>query len=199
MGGLRAVGLWRGGVGEQPEAERAKGSPMPNRSDSADEIWPIDTGESPKRKESPQVETEGSAVAIGIDAAVVADHHVMVRQRETRGPGTVLEEFHVAPTLVGMERLSKKLSAYPGALAVAEPTSMTWLPLALAPRGRRRLRPQQASVESHAARGRGGGTPEAIVMCCPLLHGEQGATDSIRGLSPSRSFGAETEGGGRTG
>ena len=78
------------------------------------------------------MENEGSAVAIGIDAAVVADHHVMVRQRETRGPGTVLEEFRVAPTLVGMERLSKKLSAYPSALAVAEPTSMTWLPLALA-------------------------------------------------------------------
>ena len=76
--------------------------------------------------------TEGSAVAIGIDAAVVADHHVMVRQRDAQGPGTVLEEFTVAPTLVGMGRLAKKLSAYPGALAVAEPTSMTWLPLALA-------------------------------------------------------------------
>ncbi len=76
--------------------------------------------------------TEGSAVAIGIDAAVVADHHVMVRRRETQGPGTVLEEFRVAPTLVGMDRLAKKLSAYPGAVAVAEPTSMTWLPLALA-------------------------------------------------------------------
>jgi hypothetical protein len=78
------------------------------------------------------VGTEGSAVAIGIDAAVVADHHVMVRQRDAQGPGTVLEEFTVAPTLVGMERLAKKLSAYPGAVAVAEPTSMTWLPLALA-------------------------------------------------------------------
>ena len=77
------------------------------------------------------MELEGSAVAIGIDAAVVADHHVMVRRRDARGPGTVLEEFRVAPTLVGMERLSKKLSVYPGALAVAEPTSMTWLPLAL--------------------------------------------------------------------
>jgi hypothetical protein len=78
------------------------------------------------------VGAEGSAVAIGIDAAVVADHHVMVRQRDAQGPGTVLEEFTVAPTLVGMERLAKKLSAYPGAVAVAEPTSMTWLPLALA-------------------------------------------------------------------
>src|SRR5919202_1669437 len=94
-----------------------------DRCDAADEILADGAGGSPKRKESPQVETEGSAVAIGIDAAVVADHHVMVRQRETRGPGTVLEEFHVAPTLVGMERLSKKLSAYPGALAVAAPPS----------------------------------------------------------------------------
>ena len=76
--------------------------------------------------------TEGSAVAIGIDAAIVADHHVMVRRREAHGPGTVLEEFRVPPTLVGMERLSKKWAAYPGTVAVAEPTSMTWLPLALA-------------------------------------------------------------------
>jgi transposase len=70
-------------------------------------------------------------VAIGIDAAVVADHHVMVRRRDTRGPGTVLEEFKVAPTLAGMGRLTKRLSAYPAAVAVVEPTSMTWLPLAL--------------------------------------------------------------------
>ena len=60
------------------------------------------------------METEGSAVAIGIDAAVVADHHVMVRRREAQGRGTVLEEFRVPPTLAGMQRLTKKLSAYPG-------------------------------------------------------------------------------------
>ena len=46
--------------------------------------------------------TEGSAVAIAIDAAVVADHHVMVRQRDAHGSGAVLEEFRVAPTLAGM-------------------------------------------------------------------------------------------------
>ena len=78
------------------------------------------------------METEGSAVAIGIDAAVVADHHVMVRRREAQGRGTIIEEFKVPPTLAGMERLARRLSAYPGAMAVAEPTSMTWLPLALA-------------------------------------------------------------------
>ncbi len=78
------------------------------------------------------MDTEGSAVAIGIDAAVVADHHVMVRRREAQGPGTIIDEFKVPPTLAGMERLAQKLSGYPGALAVAEPTSMTWLPLALA-------------------------------------------------------------------
>ena len=71
--------LWRGGVGEQPEAERAEGSPVDNRSDAADEILADGAGGLPKRKESPQVKPEGSAVAIGIDAAVVADHHVRHR------------------------------------------------------------------------------------------------------------------------
>ncbi len=75
---------------------------------------------------------EGSAVAVGIDAAVVANHHVVVRQPEAGRPGVVIEDFVVPPTVAGMERLTKRLASWPGAVAVAEPTSMTWLPLSIA-------------------------------------------------------------------
>jgi transposase len=75
---------------------------------------------------------EGSGVAVGIDAAVVANHHVVVRRPTAGGRGTTVEDFVVAPTLVGMTTLTKRLSVYPGVMAVAEPTSMTWLPLAVA-------------------------------------------------------------------
>jgi transposase len=99
------------------------------------------------------METEGSAVAVGIDAAVVADHHVVVRRPVAGGPGEVLEAFSVSPTLAGMERLAKRLAPYPASVAVAEPTSMTWLPLALA------LRQAGGSLalvgNRHAARLRG--------------------------------------------
>jgi transposase len=76
---------------------------------------------------------EGSAVvAVGIDAAVVANHHVVVRRPEAGRPGTMVDDFVVPPTLAGMERLTKRLVSWPGAVAVAEPTSMTWLPLSIA-------------------------------------------------------------------
>jgi hypothetical protein len=75
---------------------------------------------------------EGSAVAVGIDAAVVANHHVVIRQPRPGGSGVVVEDFTVSPTLAGMATLTKRLSIYPGVMAVAEPTSMTWLPLAVA-------------------------------------------------------------------
>jgi transposase len=79
------------------------------------------------------VDIEGSGpVAVGIDAAVVANHHVVVRRAEAGGPGVIVDEFTVAPSLAGMGVLSKRLAAYPGVMAVAEPTSMTWLPLAVA-------------------------------------------------------------------
>jgi transposase len=78
------------------------------------------------------IEGSAAAVAVGIDAAVVADHHVVVRQPEAGRPGTVVDDFVVPPTLAGMERLTKRLAAWPGAVAVAEPTSMTWLPLSIA-------------------------------------------------------------------
>ena len=49
-------------------------------------------------------------VAIGIDAAVVAIHHVVVRRPGVSGAGETLEDFGVAPTLAGMEILTKRLS-----------------------------------------------------------------------------------------
>jgi transposase len=78
------------------------------------------------------VDIKGSAVAVGIDAAVVANHHVVVRRAVAGGPGETLEAFTVAPTLAGLSTLTKRLASYPGVMAVAEPTSMTWLPLAVA-------------------------------------------------------------------
>lgn len=78
------------------------------------------------------MEIEGSAIAVGIDAAVVANHHVVIRRATAGGPGEVIEQFSVSPRLEGMDRLTKRLVAYPGVVAVVEPTSMTWLPLAIA-------------------------------------------------------------------
>jgi transposase len=70
-------------------------------------------------------------VRVGIDAAVVADHHVCVR--EYRPDGQVrATRFHVPPTLAGLQRLGRRLAPYPGVVAVAEPTSMTWLGLSIA-------------------------------------------------------------------
>lgn len=62
-------------------------------------------------------------VRIGIDAAVVADHHIAIR-----GDG-IREDFRVPPTLAGMTKLTERLAPYAGALVVAEPTGGTWLTL----------------------------------------------------------------------
>lgn len=70
-------------------------------------------------------------VQIGIDAAVVAEHHVCVREYRADGDGAVTR-FHVPPTLAGLDRLGQRLARYPGVVAVAEPTSMTWLGLSIA-------------------------------------------------------------------
>ncbi|MGH8937049.1 MAG: transposase [Acidimicrobiia bacterium] len=78
------------------------------------------------------MQPQATEVAIGIDAAVVADHRVVVRRPAAGGRGEILDDFGAAPTLSGLEQLAKRLAAYPGALAVAEPTSMTWLPLSVA-------------------------------------------------------------------
>jgi transposase len=75
---------------------------------------------------------EDSAVAVGIDAAVVANHHIVVRRAVAGEAGTVIEEFTAAPSLSGLALLTKRLGGYPGVMAVAEPTSMTWLPLSIA-------------------------------------------------------------------
>ena len=70
-------------------------------------------------------------VQVGIDAAVVANHHVCVR--EYRADGRVAPtRFHVPPTLAGLRQLRDRLAPYPGVVAVAEPTSMTWLGLSIA-------------------------------------------------------------------
>jgi transposase len=74
---------------------------------------------------------EDSAVAVGIDAAVVANHHVVVRRAIAGRAGETLEQFTVAPNLAGLATLTKRLAEYRGVMAVAEPTSMTWLPLAV--------------------------------------------------------------------
>lgn len=70
-------------------------------------------------------------VQVGIDAAVVANHHVCVRRLEVNGQVSV-DRFHVPPTLPGLRSLTTRMASYPGVVAVAEPTSMTWLGLAVA-------------------------------------------------------------------
>lgn len=84
------------------------------------------------------IDTTHPAVArvqVGIDAAVVADHHVTIRETTVEGR-LRLTRFHVPPTIAGLSRLSERLAQYPGVVAVAEPTSMTWLGLHVALQGR---------------------------------------------------------------
>jgi transposase len=69
-------------------------------------------------------------VQVGIDAAITANHHVAVRSVDAAG-AAVTTRFVVAPTLAGLEQLTRRLSPHPGVVAVAEPTSMTWLALAV--------------------------------------------------------------------
>jgi transposase len=71
-------------------------------------------------------------VTVGIDAAVTANHHVVVRRPGPVGAAAVVDEFTIAPTLEGLARLTKRLAAQDVRLAVAEPTSMTWLGLSIA-------------------------------------------------------------------
>ncbi|HSF86979.1 MAG TPA: hypothetical protein VLG28_15150 [Acidimicrobiia bacterium] len=73
-----------------------------------------------------------AVMMVGIDAAVTAKHRVVVRRPEAGGPGVVVDDFEASPTLAGPDRLSQRLAVFPEAVAVAEPTSMTWLPLSVA-------------------------------------------------------------------
>jgi len=57
---------------------------------------------------------------VGIDAAVVANHRVVVRRPRAGEPGEVIDDLEPVPTLAGRDRLSARLAAYPGAVAVAE-------------------------------------------------------------------------------
>jgi len=68
---------------------------------------------------------------IGIDAAITANHQVAVRRVGVDGDATTTR-FVVAPTLAGLGTSTGRLAGCPGAVAVAEPTSMTWLALAWA-------------------------------------------------------------------
>ena len=91
----------------------------------------------------------GLGVQVGIDAAITSNHHVCVRAHSGDGVVTTCR-FTVAPTLAGLSMLTKRLADYPGVVAVAEPTSMSWLPLAAEASG------QLALIGSrHAARLRG--------------------------------------------
>ncbi|MDQ4103415.1 MAG: IS110 family transposase [Actinomycetota bacterium] len=73
----------------------------------------------------------GVRVQVGIDAAITSNHHVCVRQVGVDG-AVVTSRFVVPPTLAGLSTLTKRIACYPGVVAVAEPTSMSWLPLAAA-------------------------------------------------------------------
>ena len=70
-------------------------------------------------------------VRVGIDAAVVAQHEVCIRSTDAAGRVEV-DRFRVPPTLAGLRSLADRLAVTPGVLAVAEPTSMTWLGLSVA-------------------------------------------------------------------
>lgn len=73
-----------------------------------------------------------SRVTVGIDAAVTANHHVIVRQPVVGGPGTVIDDFSVPPTLNGLADLADRLAKHHATVAMAEPTSMSWLGLSAA-------------------------------------------------------------------
>src|SRR5215216_2988703 len=70
-------------------------------------------------------------VRVGIDAAVVAQHEVCIRATDAGGRVRT-DRFRVQPTLAGLRSLSNRLAEMPGVVAVAEPTSMTWLALSVA-------------------------------------------------------------------
>lgn len=76
---------------------------------------------------------EGSSrVAVGIDAAIVADHQITIRRPQVGRAGDIVDRFKVPSTLVGLDRLTERLAQHPGSVVVCEPTSMTWLSIGVA-------------------------------------------------------------------
>lgn len=73
-----------------------------------------------------------SPVAVGIDAAIVADHQVTIRRPQVGRPGDIVDRFKIPSTLVGLDRLTERLAEHPGSVVVCEPTSMTWLSIGIA-------------------------------------------------------------------
>lgn len=71
-------------------------------------------------------------VTVGIDAAITAHHHVVVRAADPGRAGAIVEQFSVPPTLAGLGRLAERLVGYDVAAVTAEPTSMTWRSIAVA-------------------------------------------------------------------
>lgn len=131
---------------------------------------------------NPEPAVEAPArVQVGIDAAITALHQVCVR--EVAADGSVrVQRFRLPPTLAGLDRLTERLSAYPEAVVTAEPTSMTWLPLALAvdaAGGRFSL-----VGSRHAARLRGAiqGKNKSDVIDADVL----ARADEVFGLTPLR-------------
>lgn len=74
----------------------------------------------------------GRRAAIGIDAAIVADHQVTVRRAASEGDADMVERFGVSSSIGGLERLTSRLAEFAGSTVVCEPTSMTWLGIAIA-------------------------------------------------------------------
>jgi hypothetical protein len=70
-------------------------------------------------------------VRVGIDAAVVAQHEVCVRATALR-VGSGRTGSGCSRPWLGLRSLSNRLAEMPGVIAVAEPTSMTWLGLSVA-------------------------------------------------------------------
>lgn len=62
---------------------------------------------------------------------MVAQHEVSLRVTESDGRVRT-DRFRVQPTLAGLRSLTCRLAQTPGVMAVAEPTSMTWLGLSVA-------------------------------------------------------------------
>ena len=60
------------------------------------------------------LESSGSPIAVGIDAAIVADHHVTFRRPGAGGSGEILDRFRAVPsTMAGLDCLTQRLAEFP--------------------------------------------------------------------------------------